>query len=285
MADPIINDVSDTALWVAHYRAQETKRPDALFQDPLAERLAGEKGKQIAAKMMGSRYTAWTLAIRTVVIDAYITELVATGVDTVINLGAGLDTRPYRLDLPPALRWVEADFPRIIHHKEKILAAEKPRCKLERIAIDLADANERRIFLARVGSESKRALILTEGVTPYLSEEQVSALAADLLAQPAFRYWLLDYYSKEVKRHMQSKRRMRQMRNSPFIFFPENWVSFFEERGWKLREMRYIGETSRRLGRALPTPWWVNILISLFGAQDKTPLTKMSGYALLEPKS
>src|SRR4051794_2006583 len=106
-----IADVSDTALWVATYRAEETERPDALFRDPLARRLAGEKGRKIAQRMEGSRYTAWSVVIRTCIIDAYIQELLREGIDTVLNLGAGLDTRPYRLDLPSTLRWVEADYP------------------------------------------------------------------------------------------------------------------------------------------------------------------------------
>src|SRR6185369_17641435 len=49
MAAPLVSNVSDTARWVATYRAQETARPDALFKDPFAERLAGERGRAIAA--------------------------------------------------------------------------------------------------------------------------------------------------------------------------------------------------------------------------------------------
>ena len=42
-----IENVSDTALWVAIYRAIETDRPDAHFRDPLARRLAGDRGAAI----------------------------------------------------------------------------------------------------------------------------------------------------------------------------------------------------------------------------------------------
>jgi O-methyltransferase involved in polyketide biosynthesis len=45
---PLIRNISDTALWVAVYRARETDRPDAVFRDPFARRLAGERGEQIA---------------------------------------------------------------------------------------------------------------------------------------------------------------------------------------------------------------------------------------------
>lgn len=47
MDDGLIHDVSDTAFMVATYRAMETQRPDALFHDPLAGKLAGERGRKI----------------------------------------------------------------------------------------------------------------------------------------------------------------------------------------------------------------------------------------------
>ena len=48
-AEPTIRDISDTAIWAAIYRARETERPKALFRDPFAKRLTGERGERIAA--------------------------------------------------------------------------------------------------------------------------------------------------------------------------------------------------------------------------------------------
>jgi len=58
--------------------------------------------------------------------DQFIAEQCQQGVDMVVNLAAGLDTRPYRMALPPALEWVEVDLPGIVSYKEEILASEKP---------------------------------------------------------------------------------------------------------------------------------------------------------------
>src|SRR5262249_21551140 len=63
--------------------------------------------------------------------------------DLVLNLGAGLDTRPYRMQLPSNLTWVEADRASIIHLKESRLFEEKPFCKLERVSCDLTDDSAR----------------------------------------------------------------------------------------------------------------------------------------------
>src|SRR5437016_615915 len=110
--EPLIRDISDTARWAAVYRARETERPDALFRDPFAARLAGERGEEIFAKMP-ERNTAWAWVMRTVLFDQLITQQIAQGVDLVLNLAAGLDARPYRFTLPASLRWVEVDFPEL----------------------------------------------------------------------------------------------------------------------------------------------------------------------------
>ena len=46
-----IETISDTALWVATYRAMESERPDAIFRDPFARRLAGSRGQAIVDLM------------------------------------------------------------------------------------------------------------------------------------------------------------------------------------------------------------------------------------------
>jgi O-methyltransferase involved in polyketide biosynthesis len=102
----VIQNVSDTAFMVAGFRAAENERPNPLFRDPLAARLAGEHGGEILATMPYSVVGAWSVVIRTVIIDELITRAIGEGVDTVLNLGAGLDTRPYRMALPEDLRWV-----------------------------------------------------------------------------------------------------------------------------------------------------------------------------------
>jgi methyltransferase (TIGR00027 family) len=274
----LIEDVSDTALWVATYRALETERPDALFRDPLAARLAGEKGRRIAERISGSRQTAWSVVIRTCIIDAYIRALLPE-VDTVLNLGAGLDTRPYRLELPEALRWIEVDYPHMIQLKDERLRDEKPRCRLERVGLDLADRPARAKFLAGLGSE--RVLVLTEGVIPYLSVEEAASLADDLRGHA--RLWITDYISPWVMRLLQRGRRKRQMKNAPFKFKPDDWFGFFAEHGWKPREIRYYAEESEKLGRPVPKPWWAWLLFLFFLFRGREAARRSSGYVVLEP--
>jgi methyltransferase (TIGR00027 family) len=242
----LVRNVSDTARWVATYRARESARKDALFDDPLAERLAGERGPAIA--QVASRHSEWALITRTKLIDDFVRDVVAEGTDTILNLAAGFDTRPYRLALPAELRWVEADLPELIEEKQKLLAAEQPRCRLERVAVDLADASARGEFLSRYTEGTRRAVVMTEGLVIYLEPSAVADLARALLACRALTSWVVDFNSPRIQAEM-SKEMEKTLVNAPFKFAPPNGVAFFEELGWKPRAMRSLFHEGARLKR------------------------------------
>ena len=135
MAEPLIRDISDTARWVAAYRARETERPDAVFRDPYARALAGERGEQIAAALpYNGKNSEWPFVARTYLFDRFVAREVAQGCNLVLNLAAGLDTRPYRMDLPPTLQWVEVDLPEILDYKEDVIGDAQPACALEPVS-------------------------------------------------------------------------------------------------------------------------------------------------------
>jgi methyltransferase (TIGR00027 family) len=281
----LIKDVSDTSLWVAYYRAKESKRKDALFKDPFAEKLVGERGKQIAEDMSkGTPYSEWTVTIRTVVIDRLIQKMLKEGVDMVVNLGAGMDTRPYRMDLPSGLKWIEVDYPHIIAHKEKLLKNEQLRCELLRIEMDLSDKPKRIALFGRLASESKKILVLTEGVVLYLTEEQTAELSDDLYRFPEFKYWIVEYIRPEVYPYMRNSERAAKLRNAPFQFFPADWLGFFEKKGWTPKEIAYLGEVGASLKRPMPTPRY-SFLFRLFASKSaRESMRKMMGFLVLERK-
>src|SRR5689334_22604173 len=172
-----VSHVSDTARWTAMHRATETARSDALFSDPIAERLAGEHGRAIGASAPRIGRNGWWLIARTKVIDDVIVHSIADGCDRVLNLASGLDTRPYRLDLPSDFRWVEADLPQLLAEKSELLADQAPHCQLTRTAVDLSDPHARDDFLDDALTGATRALVLTEGLLTYLDERDVAALS------------------------------------------------------------------------------------------------------------
>lgn len=277
-----LRHVSDTALWVAYFRSLETERPDALFRDTLAKKLIGERGKQIAEHMsQSSAHTQYNVLIRTVIIDRFIQRLIAQGADCILNLGAGLDTRPYRLELPATLDWIEVDYPHMVQLKDQTLSGERPHCRLRRVSMDLSDRQARQALFSEVGGDHSKVVILTEGVLPYLTQEQVATLAEDLLAQLSFRHWIADYISPAVYKYLRTPKRMKTMKNAPFRFYPEDWLGFFDSRGWHPDVIEYLPEEGKKLGRRMPTPLVARLLTPFFNEKTRTQFMRMSGYMIM----
>jgi methyltransferase (TIGR00027 family) len=257
-ASPVSN-ISDTARWVAVYRAWESARPDALFNDPYAKSLAGERGQAIASLMPAQARSGWPMIARTKLIDDLVQTAVANGCDCVINLAAGLDTRPYRLALPASLQWIEADLPALIEEKAQLLAEAKPRCQLRRIKVDLTDVAARADVLRQAITPSMRALVITEGLLVYLDDAQVSDLSRDLAALTGVRYWILDLGSPVIL-EMMRKGMGAHLTNAPMKFAPANGVAFFEELGWRVAEVHSIFHAAVRFGRL---PWFLKLFALL----------------------
>ncbi len=277
-ASPISN-VSDTARWVAVYRAWESARADALFRDPYADLLAGERGRAIAKLMPKQARSGWPIIARTRLIDDLVQAAIAQGCDCVLNLAAGLDARPYRLELPQSLRWVEADLPALVEEKERVLADAKPRCQLSRIRVDLADAGARAAVLRDVLGSSHSALVIAEGLLLYLEESEVGSLAVDLFAQAGVRWWVLDLASPELLEMLQ-KTMGQHLASAPMKFAPPNGVAYFEALDWSVTQVHSIFHAARRFRRL---PWFLRIFALLPEADPrKLGRSRWSGVVQLE---
>jgi methyltransferase (TIGR00027 family) len=277
--EPLIRNISDTARWAATYRAGETDRPDALFRDPFARRLAGARGEQIAESMPFSQKSTWSWVMRTYLVDHFITEQVQQGVDMVINLAAGLDARPYRMALPASLKWIEVDLPEILTYKEEILAGEKPVCALERVRLDLSNLSGRRELFEQLGGTANKALVITEGLLVYLTADEVGSLARDLAAPRSFQGWILDIASPGLLRMLQKKIGSQvSQAGAPLKFGPKEGPGFFAPYGWKPLGVRSLLKEAARQKRLPIFLRLMALLPESNGAQGSRP---WSGVCLL----
>ncbi len=247
--EPLIRNISDTARWTAFRRALETARADALFRDPLARRLAGQRGEDIHRQMAGPGGD-WSLALRTYLIDSAVLSSIEKGADTVVNLAAGLDTRPYRMALPHTLQWIEVDLPAILEEKEQLLRGEKPVCRLERAPFDLADVSARQKLFSRIGDAARNTLVVSEGLVCYLEPADVTSLGKDLATPPTFRRWVLDLMSPGLlKMLMKSWAGHFDFAGSPLKFAPAEGPGFFKLAGWKAAEVHSLLKAAAKAKR------------------------------------
>jgi methyltransferase (TIGR00027 family) len=280
----MITHISDTARWVAYYRAMENARHDSIFKDPFAERLAGPEGKGIVEGMKRGKQMAWAMIVRTALFDELITKAIrGNNIDLVVNLAAGLDARPWRLDLPPTLRWVDVDLPAILDYKLDQLKDEKLRCRYEAIRVDLTDDAKRHAVLTQLGSSATRALVVTEGLLVYLTAEQVGALAADLHAAASFRWWIIDIAHPRLLKMMRDMwGKTVDAGNATFKFAPAEGTKFFEKFGWREAEFRSTMEEAKRLDRQMKGMWFWGAVMKLYPKRLKEQLRRFSGAVLLE---
>jgi methyltransferase (TIGR00027 family) len=278
--EPLIRDISDTARWMAVYRARENERQDAVFKDPFARALAGERGERIAAALKFTEENAWSFIARTYLFDRFVSRLVQHGADTIVNLAAGLDTRPYRMELPASLRWVEVDLPDIFDYKEEILGDAKPVCELERVRLDLSNEDGRRGLFADIGRRAKHVAVISEGLIIYLMPDAVAALARDLAGPPAFQHWILDLASPGLMEMMKSSvGSAMSAAGAPFIFAPAEGPPYFSAHGWQPIEVRSLLKTAAKLGRLPMTLRMFAMFPESNGAQGSRPWSAVCLYA------
>lgn len=282
-SDSPLRHVSDTARWVAMYRAIESERPDALFHDPYARQLAGPRGEAILDSMPKGRRMAWPMIVRTAVMDELIQRVAgADGVDGVLNLAAGLDTRAFRLPLSPSLRWFDVDLPEILGFRDQQLAEERPSCDRRSLAVDLTDAGARHDLFRSVAGVTSGVLVVTEGLLVYLEPEQVAALARDLHDLLPSRWWLLDLATPRLLKMLERTwgQRLREG-NTPFRFAPAESTAFFRPSGWDESEFRSIWDESLRLGRSMPLARMWQVLSHVYPRGTRESFRRMSGVVLL----
>lgn len=247
----IVRNISDTARWVAYFRACETERPDALFRDPYAERLAGNLGFHIANTLPEGNKHEWAWVARTYLFDRFLLEEIQKGADLVVNLAAGLDARPYRMDLPSTLQWVEVDLPEIISYKEEVLVNEKPRCRLERISLDLSNLPERRRLFADLERRAKKIVVSTEGLLIYFTEDEVGCLARDIATGTHFQSWIIDLASPgQLKLMQRTTGQQLSEAGAAFKFGPPEGPKFFVQHGWEPKDVQGLLQTAAEFNRS-----------------------------------
>lgn len=257
MSSGEILHVSDTALMVAACRAHETELKDAFVRDPFAARLAGERGFAILAAMPHANVLRLGMAVRTRFVDELLMEALRRHpITTVLSVGCGLDTRPWRIDLPTDLRWIEIDFADVLDYKERVMSGEKSRCCRERLTVDLNDDRQRRAMYEAASADS--ALMITEGLLMYLPAATVDALAAEAATHSGVAQWISDItttaFSKALSGGADTRQSIRHVQ-APDALQGEDILEVLQRHGWKTAAMRSyfrdVGFVRDRVRRAM----------------------------------
>jgi methyltransferase (TIGR00027 family) len=239
-------------------RAVESRRADRLFEDPLAEALAGEEGFRLMEqwRLPGASRENPTIGPRTRFYDDLVIEAVANGLRQVVLVAAGMDTRAFRLALLPEVVVFELDLPKVLAEKQTILEQEdaKSRCRRVVVGADLAADDWSQALAASGFDRAARTVFIVEGLSWYLTERENARLLDDLagLAAPGSRLGI-DVISRD---HLESAA------SAPFFKFTATlgivWqfgtddpAGFLGAHGWQA-EVTDFEAYAKRLGRGSP---------------------------------
>ena len=249
--------VTGTAGWIAAARARESARPDRLFEDPWAGALAGGAGR---ARLRASEQVGGEnrfLPVRTRFFDDVVVEASPWAAQVVL-LGAGLDTRAYRLGLPGHVSLYELDLPDLLAHKESVLhaAGATATCRRQVVAADLR-ADWPGALLGAGFDRRLPTVWLAEGLVFYLDSASVERLLARAASLSTARGLMaLDVFGTGLLRlpTMQATIEQRAAAGLAAPFCTDDPTSLMLGCDWRRCAITEPGQSAANYGRLPPLP-------------------------------
>lgn len=207
------NGIANTSLGAATFRLMEQYQPPErrLFDDPIVQNLVGAPIRAVmrfaAIRGLAIRQSdaitpgLYGLHIcRTRFIDEAVQAALSQGIEQVVILGAGLDTRPYRLARMERVKVFEVDLPHVQEDKKRKIRkclGEWPK-HVTYVPIDF-DRQSLTVLLPGAGYDpSKRTVFIWEGVTQYLSKEAIQQTLGFIGAAAPGSRLVFTYVPREV---------------------------------------------------------------------------------------
>lgn len=245
-----------TARMVAAYRGWASERWPELAVDPFARALGGDDGEAEARAYLDAHpHMPMYMALRTAVLDDEVRDAVARGVQQIVILGAGYDTRAARLASGGATRFFEIDLP-ATQAEKRARAAALPGYPADAARYVPCDF-EKDDFLDRLLAEGfdveRPALVLWEGVVYYLTEAAVRATLRRVASgmHPATRI-LFDMVGKRFvdgdlknERDIEARERVARM-GEPLRFGTNDILPILFSEGFRFVDVRSFDEIALR---------------------------------------
>ncbi len=238
--------LASTAYWTAAVRALESARPDRLFYD-----LAGEPGRSWIEQRTPE--SVIPIILRTRFFDDFLERTThQASVRQVILVGAGLDTRAYRLKWPPGTRLFELDQPGLLSYKDQVLlaAGAHPACQRQAVGADLTQPWQEKL-LQHGFDPLQPTLWLLEGFLFYLSNADLESVLEQVTRLAAAGSWAgfdvvnsLVFSSPFTAKWVD----MQARAGAPWIGWLDDPRGFLAERGWRV-SLSQAGASEANFGR------------------------------------
>jgi methyltransferase (TIGR00027 family) len=253
-----LDPIAKTAYYCCGVRAADAERPNPICGDHLARRFMNDEARAIFAGFGNMKNPNGSNVTRHRIIDDWLRERLHARPDLrVVLLGAGLDTRAFRL---PGGRWLELDQPELIAFKEAELPSEQAPNALSRVAIDFA-VDSLADKLALWAKESP-VVVVMEGVISYLPDAEIRRTLAIL--RRIFPGHILICYlmtARFMRRSSAKVRGLIEKLGARFAEPLEDPIRPIVETGYRQLAQVSIIDRARELGAVAVPAWLLNTLL------------------------
>jgi len=183
-----LSGARETLLMTLYGKALESRLPHSLLRDRFADE-AVRKIDYDFSRLKVDTNLGIGLAIRAKTLDVRVEDFLARNPGAIVlHLGCGLDTRILRVDPPEGVEWFDVDFPEVIALRRKLYPS---RDDYHLVASSVTEPD----WLAQV-PRNRPAVVIMEGLTPYLPEEEGPRLLSRLVSHLAGGELMFDAYSR-----------------------------------------------------------------------------------------
>jgi O-methyltransferase involved in polyketide biosynthesis len=165
---PVFTPIEDSLYLTLCGRALDSRSPDPILGDPMATQVVGKLGYD-CGRFRLSASPILNIAHRARKLDQIAQRFFARHPHAVgLDLGAGLDTRVFRIDPPATVDWYDVDFPEVIAARRQLLPA---RAHAHTIGTDLTAPD----WLDAVPTD-RPAVIVADGLMAFLTQDDMITL-------------------------------------------------------------------------------------------------------------
>lgn len=180
-----MNAVNKT-LYIPLYGKAYVSKKGIFLDDKKAEEIWGAEGFALKGKSK-SKWLAYYMGIRSAVFDEWVSQQISDVKEAVvIHIGCGMDSRVLRVGTINH-KWYDVDFADVIEERKRYYTESN---SYQMIAGDIRDCN----WLTRI-PENKCAIVVMEGVSMYLTSEELHEFTTSLCAHFEQVVLLLDCYT------------------------------------------------------------------------------------------
>jgi methyltransferase (TIGR00027 family) len=251
----VSHPVARTAFYCCALRADDAAAERPVCGDTFAARFLDDETRRAMEPLLRLSAPAASNVARHRLIDDLIRARLAEDAGRrVFLIGAGFDTRAFRME---GGRWLEIDEPGLLAYKEELLPARDAPNPLARVAVSLEGGALPRQLTPLGGDDP--ALVIVEGVSMYLGDAELEALARAVRAALPRATLICDLMTLGFAETFSRPLRRELARQG--ATFGRRWVhprKLVERAGYALREQHSIPGRALEAGTLSMPPWLFN---------------------------